>query len=298
MTIAQLYNSNNVVVGQAACLVAPANTPLPPISTAVLNDPFSLVPWTSATLGASGPITAGTFILTYTLSGTAYATTAQTATSVTAAALQAAIVTALAPLAAQSAEVVVAGGPLSTPVSFTIALAERLAGGVWSVTPTGITGGTLTLTQPLWVPVGATDQGWTFAANKTTQQITIEEQSTPVFTEVTAQTMTITGALSEDISGTLAMAYNMTVVTNAPTVSIPGYEQLAMSDNLIQYAVVLIMANQKGYPRWLYVPNSVCVANVSAALRRAAAKRMYTAEFSSICQTSQIQMLNVLAPHS
>jgi hypothetical protein len=298
MTIGQLYNAQNVVVGQAACLVAPANTPLPSIASAVLSDPFSLVPWTAATLGATGPITAGTFILTYTLGGTAYVTTAQTATSVTASTLQAAIVAALAPLAAQSSEVVVAGGPLSTPISFTIALAERLGGGVWSQTPTGITGGTLTLTQPLWVPVGATDQGWTFAANKTTQQITIEEQSTPVQTEITAQTMTITGALSEDISATLAMAFNMTVVTNAPTVSLPGYEQLNMTDNLIEYAVALIMANQKGYPRWLYVPATTCVANVSAALRRAAAKRMYSAEFSSICQTSQIEILNVVAPHS
>jgi hypothetical protein len=298
MTIGQLYNAANVVVGQAACMVAPANTPLPPVSAAVLTDPFALAPWTAATLGATGPITAGTFILTYTLGGTAYATTAVTASTATNITLQAAIVAALAPLGALSSEVVVAGGPLSVPTSFTIALAERLGGGVWSQTPTGITGGTLTLTQPLWTPVGATDQGWTFAANKTTQQITIEEQSTPVSTQITAQTMTITGALSEDIAATLAMAYNMTLAVNAPGVSTPGYEQLNMSDNLIQYAVALIMSNQKGYPRWLYVPASVAVANVSAALRRAAAKRMYAVDFSSICPTAAITIINIVAPHT
>jgi hypothetical protein len=298
MTIGQLYSAANVVVGQAACLVAPPNTPLPPVSSAVLADPFSLVPWTAASITASAPLTAGTYTLAYTLAGNTY-TTAGISWNAVSTAIQSAIVTALAPLTALPAEVVVAGGPLTsiTP-PITIALAERLSGGTWVLTPTGITGGTLTLTQPLWQPVGATDQGWTFASNKTTQQITIEEQSTPVFTEVTAQTLTITGSLSEDITPTLAMAYNMTVATTAPSVSNPGYDTLAMSDIPVQYAVALIMANQKGYPRWLYVPTTVCVANVSAALRRAAAKRMYGAEFSSTCNTSSIQILNITAPHS
>src|SRR5262252_9116559 len=146
MTIGQLYNAQNVVVGQAACLVAPAYTALPSISTAVLNDPFSIVPWTSATVQASAPITAGSYTLTYTYRGVAY-TTAANQYNDPAATVQPRIVTAMAGFpggAAQSAEVVVGGGPpnaVATPL--TIALAERLTGGVWTLTPTGITGGTL-----------------------------------------------------------------------------------------------------------------------------------------------------------
>jgi hypothetical protein len=303
MPIGQLYNTNNVVVGQAACLIAPANTPMPPPASAVMTDPFSLAPWAAATLSTSGPLTAGTFILTYTVSGTPYATTANP-WNVTAVALQTAIVNALATFPAAAggpalpSEVSVTGGPLTTVATpFSIAVAERLMGGTWSVTPTGITGGVLSLTQPLWTPVGATDQGWTFASNKSTQAINIEEQSAPVAMEMTTQSLTISGALSEDISNTLAVAYNMTAVVNASTTLIPAYTQLNPTDNILLYAVVLIMANRLNYPRWLYIPQSTCLANASGAFRRAAAKRMYTADFQSVCPIASIQIYDFTAPH-
>jgi hypothetical protein len=302
VTIGQLYNAANVVVGQAAVLVGPANTPLPPVSAAVLSDPFSITPWTAATVGTStGPLTAGSYTLTYTYRGVAYVTAANQYND-PAATVQPRIVTALASFpggAAQSGEVVVAGGPPSAAATpLTIALAERLVGGVWTITPTGITGGTLTVTSPLWTPVGATDQGWTFASNKTTQDVTIEEQSTLISRLVTSQQLTVTGGLSEDISSTLAMVYNMLLTINAPTVTNPGYDLLTLTDTVIQYAVALIMANNLGYPRWLYIPACTCLANVSAAMRRAAAKRIYSAEFTSVCQTSLITITNITSTHS
>ena len=301
MTIGQLYNAQNVVVGQAACMVAPSYTALPPITAAVLTDPFSIAPWTSATIQASAPITAGAFTLTYTYRGTAYVTASQVY-NVTAAALQTAIVAALAAFPggpALTTEVVVGGGPASAVATpLTIALAERLLGGTWSLTPTGVTGGTLSITQPLWTPVGATDQGWTFASAKTLQDISIEEQSTLVARLMTAQQLSIQGNLSEDISATLAMVLNMTNVVTAPTVTNPGYETLTLTDTVVQYAAALIMANNLGYPRWLYIPASTCLANVSAVHRRAAAKRMYTADFVSVCATNLIQIINILSPHS
>jgi hypothetical protein len=179
-----------------------------------------------------------------------------------------------------------------------ITLTERLGSGVWSITPTGITGGTLSLAQQPWTPIGATDQGWTWAAAKTLQDITIEEQTTLVNRLVTQQTMTVSGALSEDISSTLAIVYNMTNATTAATSTNPAYETLTLTDNPVTYAVALIMANKYTFPRWLYIPQATCLANVSAVFRRAAAKRMYAAEFSSICQTNLIQVINIIAPHT
>jgi hypothetical protein len=149
-----------------------------------------------------------------------------------------------------------------------------------------------------WQPCGATDQGWTWAMNKTTQEITIEEQSTPLNTLVTAQTVTVTGALSEDIAKTLAMVFNMLTTVVAPTVSTPGYSALSLTDNTIEYAVALIMANNLGFPRVLYIPATTCLGNVSTVLRRAAAKRMYTAAFNSVCPTTSIQVFDITAPHS
>jgi hypothetical protein len=296
--IGQLYNANNVVVGQAALMVAPVNTPCPLPATAVMSDPFSLIPWTAATIQASATISAGSYVLTYTLNGTPYAVASQTATSGTAAQLATAIVAALAPLGATANDVFVNGGPVSAPLTpINIGLSERLTGGVWSMVPTGITGGVLTLTQPLWTPVGATDQGWTFASNKSTQAINIEEQSATVAMEMTTQSITIAGALSEDIASTLAMAYNMLATVNAPTVTVPGYTALSPTDNILQYAVALIMANRLGYPRWLYIPQTTCLANASAAFRRASAKRMYTADFQSVCPIASIAVYDFTAPH-
>jgi hypothetical protein len=303
LTIGQLYNSNNVMVGQAACLVAPPNTPCPPPSAAVMTDPFSLAPWAAATLTASAALTAGTFILTYTYGGTPY-TTAAIQYNATAAAIQAAVVAALATFptgAAQTSEVTVTGGPLTTPLPVSISLAERLLGGVWTITPTGITGGTVTLTSPLWIPIGATDQGWTFASNKTTQSINIEEQSTPVAVEVTTQTLTVSGQLSEDVTQTLAIAYNMLSSVTAPGSgpgSNPGYTLLNPTDTVINYAVALIMSNHLSYPRWLYIPQATALQNVSAIMRRAAAKRMYQVDFSSVCPIASIAMYDFTAPHS
>jgi len=285
-------------------MVAPAFTPCPSPVSAVMTDPFSLIPWSAATISTSGALTAGTFTLTYTYQGTPYTTAAQQY-SVTAAQLQTAIVAALAAFpggAALASEVNVTGGPLTaTGTPFSISLAERLIGGTWTLTPTGITGGTLTITSPLWVPVGATDQGWTFASNKTTQAINIEEQSTPVATEVTTQTLTIGGQLSEDIAQTLSIAYNMVSSAVAPGSgpgSTPGYTLLSPTDTVLTYAVALIMANRLTYPRWLYVPQATSLTNVSAALRRAAAKRMYQVDFSSVCPIGQISIYDFTAPHS
>jgi hypothetical protein len=269
-----------------------------------MNDPFSLLPWAGVTITASATLTAGTFTLTYTLQGVAYVT-APLNWNATAAQVQTALVNALATVPAAlggpalASEVSVGGGPVSGPATpITIALAERLLGGTWLLTPTGITGGTLSLVAPLWTPVGATDQGWTFASNKSTQAINIEEQSTPVATEVTTQTLTIAGALSEDISATLAMAYNMIATATAPTVTNPGYTTLNATDNVTNYAVALMMANKFGFPRWLYIPQATCLANASAALRRASAKRMYTVDFSSVCPIGQIAIVDFTQVHS
>lgn len=295
MPIAKLYNASNVVVGEAACLIAPAFTPVPNIAKASLTDPFDLTLWDYSTVQASTTVSSGTFTLTYTLNGVAYTTASQTATTVTAAALAAAIVTAMAALGVAASDVTVTGGPVSaTATPFLISLAESFTGGVWTLTPTTIVGGPLVVTSGLWTPVGATDQGWRYSSAKTTQDIMIEEQTTPVNTTLSSQKFTIEGVLSEDISRTLAVVFNMLNTYTANGSGTAGYETLALSDTIVNYAVALIMSNSLGYARWLYIPSTTCLANVDVTLRRAAAKHMYSAQFNSVCATSLIKIFNVL----
>jgi hypothetical protein len=76
---------------------------------------------------------------------------------------------------------------------------------------------------------------------------------------------------------------------------VPAYNLLNPTDTPLQHAVALVMANQKHYPRWLYIPQATCLANTTAAMRRATAKRMYTVDFSSVCPMNQIALYDFQA---
>ena len=147
-------------------------------------------------------------------------------------------------------------------------------------------------TSPLWTPCGATDQGWQFGADKSTQTINIEEQSTPVATTITSQSITLSGALSEDITRTLALALNAVSATTAPASGQVGYDTLTLSDDPIYYAVGLVTQNPEGFGRIIYAPKWTQLSNVSAAFRRASDKRSYGAGFATVCNTSDIKVIN------
>lgn len=283
MTIGKLYNAKNVVVGQAACLIAPANTAVPDISKASLTDPFDLSLWSAYQLALG---TSTSFTLTYGGSTTASLTSA----TVTAAQIKAAL-EALPTVGAGNA--FVSGAALAFAISF----ADAATGGglVLTGTPTPAAGG-FSVSTPLWTPVGATDQGWKFGSNKSTQGINIEEQSANVKTTMTTQVFTVEGIAAEDISRTIALVYNMYIGLTSAATGSAGYETLTMTDDILEYAVALIMANKAGYPRWLYVPSNTCLGDVDTTLRRAAAKRMYNTVFTSDCDIAAIKMYNVTAP--
>lgn len=195
--IGDLYNADNVVVGQAAVLFAVDKTPLPDLSTWNTADPFDLTFWTG--------------------------------------------------------------------------------------------------TPQLWTPCGATDQGWQAGADKSTQSISIEEQSTPVGTTITSQSVSLAGSLSEDISKTLALALNATLVATAATTSEPGFDTLTLTDEPIRYAVAAIMQNAEGFGRIIYAPSWTQLNNASVSFRRATDKRMYPVQFETVCKTSDIQIINFTA---
>lgn len=280
MPIGDLYDANNVVVGQAAVYFAPKNTVLPAFTGWNQADPFDpsyLLPYTIA----NG--TATSFTLTVTNSLGQATTTSLTVSGLTPAAIAAALV-ALANVGAGNATVTGASSP------WTVVFHGTAEGSTLSITPTG---GTATVTNPTWVPCGATDQGWTFGANKSTQTINIEEQSTPVATTITSQSVSIAGSLSEDITRTLNLALNATSAATAPaTGTVPGYDTITLTDTVLTYAVAMVTTNAEGFGRIIYAPQWTQLSNVQAAFRRAADKRQYGVQFDTVCQTSAIKIYN------
>lgn len=154
-----------------------------------------------------------------------------------------------------------------------------------------------TTTPGVWIPCGATDQGWTFGANKNTQAITIEEQSTQTGTTVTTQSVTIAGSMAEDITKTLALALNATSAATAPGTTTPGYDTITPTDDVINYAVGMVMQNAEGFGRIIYAPSWSQLNNVSVAFRRATDKRMYPVSFETVCKTTDIKIHNFTAAH-
>lgn len=274
--IGDLYDANNVVVGQAALFVAANGVALPAYADANLSDPFDPTPFLAKTLTIGATTT-----FTLSVGGEATSSLSNSSTA-------AQIESALEALSTVGAGNVTVTGTTS-PFSLTFDESVR------QPVTVNASAGTATLTGGLWTPAGATDQGWKYGTNKSVQDISIEEQSTPVSQAINTQAVTYEGALSEDISPTLAMAYNAVLTSTAPTSSDPGYDKLVLTDDVLYYAVCLVTKHFNGMPRWIYAPKCSQLSNASTDFRRANAKRMYAVSFATLCKPSEIEIINFTA---
>jgi hypothetical protein len=148
-----------------------------------------------------------------------------------------------------------------------------------------------------WAHLGGTDQGWKLKISTKTAEITIEEQSTPVDILADGKTLTVSGTLAEDTLQHALWAYGggtLTVV--APGVSQVGKTTLSLQDKLDKWAIGLEMLNRYGLPRRILIPKFVIATDVETSYRRAADKRMYPFEGSSICPVEDVQIVDVTAP--
>lgn len=152
-----------------------------------------------------------------------------------------------------------------------------------------------TPTPGAWVACGATDQGWSYGTNKSTTSITIEEQSTPVGTTIQSQAVTLAGALSEDISATLTLAYNGLSTSTVASTTSPGFDEITLDDVVHNYAVALLTTNAEGFGRIIYAPKWTQLSNITTAFRRASDKRTYPVEFATVCKPSEIVVVNFTA---
>jgi len=270
--IGELYDANNVVVGQAAVFWAAENTPMPDPTTANLDDPFDLSVFFTYTLAVASGVTAFTLTDSH---GNETTSLDHTSTASD-------IADALNALTPAGTQYTVTGG--SSP--FTIALSEYD-----TLHASAFTGGVGSLTGGLWTPTGATDQGWQYATSKNTNVIQIEEQSTPVGETISSQGVELQGALSEDITRTLALAYNATVESTAAGADSPGFDTISLTDEILYYAVLLVTSNADDFPRWIYAPKWSQLSETSTSFRRAADKRMYPVAFQTLCKPSQIQVI-------
>lgn len=286
--IGSLYNSRNVVVGQAAGFFAPPNTLLPADSITV----FDSAVWGATIIGV-GAATAGTYLVT--LTGGPLAAPVTTA-AITWNAVASAVASAIQAVLPPGYVAVVTGTAPTWTIDITGVAADQIV--VSAAVGTALTGGALVVTPPAWSACGATEQGWAVNYTPTVQDINIEEQPTPVGQQVTTSKLEFVANLAEDTVASLQLALSAAATIQAPDATHFGKTTLTLQPTLPQLAVALETQNAKGLPRRYYIPVATCATNVGQTFRRAAASRMVPVTFTSVCDLSAIQIVEITANHS
>lgn len=148
----------------------------------------------------------------------------------------------------------------------------------------------------IWVPVGATQEGLNFRFQRSTNDITIEEQLTPVAVNTTGIDMSAEVVLSEDTLETMAVAYGggsiVTVAAGAGTI---GKKTLTIGSDLDTYAFGFETQNQNGFFRRVLIPAVVSVGQAETLYRRAQDARRYATSFRVICAPEEVEVVEMTA---
>jgi hypothetical protein len=148
-----------------------------------------------------------------------------------------------------------------------------------------------------WGYVGATEAGVTVTFNPSTQNITIEEQPTPVGVAVNTADLQITCALSEETLANVNLAWGNggTIAVTPAGAGQPGKSVLTLSTNFATMACAVVGKNQLGFARVLSIPTVISAGQVQTAYRRAAQQRLYPLTLSAICPFNQITWSDLTA---
>lgn len=144
-----------------------------------------------------------------------------------------------------------------------------------------------------WTGIGGTDEGFKIAAEANTQDVMIEEQSTPVTTTVESRTIGIECALAEDTLETMKLAWNGGTI--ATVTGPPAKRTMSLQDNINFWTVVLEMKNVAGFARRIYIPRGTFTGSGDTEFRRANDKRLYPIRFNSNCNINQILVTEMQA---
>jgi hypothetical protein len=136
-----------------------------------------------------------------------------------------------------------------------------------------------------WAYVGATEAGVTVTFNPQTQNLTVEEQPTPVAVTVQTADLQITTSMSEDTLANVNLAWGNggTIAVTPPGAGQPGKSTLTLSTNFAQVAAAVVGKNQLGFARVLSVPQVISAGQVQTAYRRAAQQKLYPLTLTGVC---------------
>lgn len=148
----------------------------------------------------------------------------------------------------------------------------------------------------IWVPVGATQEGLNFRFQRSTQDVNVEEQLTPVQVNTTSLDISMDMVLSEDTLETMVYAYGGgSIVTTAAASAVIGKKTLTINSDLDLYAFGFETQNEFGFYRRVMVPAVVSVGQAETLYRRAQDARRYAVSLRVICSPEEIQVVSKTA---
>lgn len=147
-----------------------------------------------------------------------------------------------------------------------------------------------------WTPIGATENGVQFSFKRSTDDITIDEQVTPVDKRTKDVNFMIEVELSEDTLNTMLLAYGGgTVATTAAASGVTGVKVLTIASDLTYFSFGFEGINPFGLPRRVVVPISVSTANAKTRYQRAKKQRTYATSFESLVAPELVVIREVTA---
>lgn len=148
-----------------------------------------------------------------------------------------------------------------------------------------------------WQSAGATDEGYSVEAVMETEDHTIEEQASPVAQTVTAAGLVVKAALAEDTMQTVKLAWNGTDIQSTAAASgQPGVDKMTLSSDIKYYRFGLELQNFRGMARRIFVKKVAVKSSDEVAFRRAAGKRTYGIEITSLCAPEEVEVIDITAP--
>lgn len=147
-----------------------------------------------------------------------------------------------------------------------------------------------------WTPIGATEAGVTFSFKRTTDDITIDEQVTPVDKRTKDLNFMMDVELSEDTINSMVLAYGGGgIVTTAAASGVPGVKVLTIASDLTYFSFGFEGINSYGMPRRVIVPISVSTANAKTQYQRSKKQRTYATSFESLVAPELVVIREITA---
>jgi len=147
-----------------------------------------------------------------------------------------------------------------------------------------------------WVPIGATEKGVSLLFKRETEEVTIEEQLTPVAKNTKSVDLRVNTVLSEDTLTTMKLAFGGgTITVQAAASGVIGKETLVISSDLDQLVVGMEGVNKYGFYRRVLIPLVTSEADVEVEYVRSSNARRYKTSLVALCAPEEVVIINKTA---